>query len=227
VVAKWSRPWLVPTGTGLRSTVLLRSASQARELYLRAEEAGSRLLLQAFLPPGPERDWFFHGYVDRTGRVHGGGADVKLRSWPRDTGLTAVGRWAPNPTARAVADRLTAELGYRGILDLAFHRCGSTGRYRLLDFNPRPGAQFRLFADAAGLDVVRAQHPYAPLRALRPASPGREHAWHAPDDRGPGRALWPLWTRHVAHRLRDRVGGRACCTRRPPPVTSPRPNCRT
>ncbi|MBO4259474.1 ATP-grasp domain-containing protein [Streptomyces griseorubiginosus] len=230
VVAKWSRPWLVPTGTGLRSTVLLRSASQARELYLRAEEAGSRLLLQAFLPPGPERDWFFHGYVDRTGRVRGGGAGVKLRSWPRDAGLTAVGRWAPNPTVRAVAERLTSELGYRGILDLDFRRCGSTGRYHLLDFNPRPGAQFRLFADAAGLDVVRAQHldlthrplpdavpltgrefvvePYAPLAALRPASAGREHAWHAPDDRGPGRALWPLWTRHVARRLRDRVADR-------------------
>ncbi|NEB10808.1 ATP-grasp domain-containing protein, partial [Streptomyces coelicoflavus] len=111
--------------------------------------------------------------------------------------------------------------------DLDFRRCGTTGRYHLLDFNPRPGAQFRLFADTAGLDVVRALHldlthrplpegaprpgrvfvveNYAPLSALRPARAGRggrELAWYARDDRAPGRALWTLWGRHAGARLR-------------------------
>ncbi|MZD53857.1 ATP-grasp domain-containing protein, partial [Streptomyces sp. SID5606] len=225
VVAKWSRPWLVPPGGGLRSTVLVRSAREAGELYRRAEEAGSRLLLQAFLPPGPDRDWFFHGYADRTGAVRAGGPGRKTRARPRGAGLTAVGRWSPNPQVQALAERVTGELGYRGVFDLDFRRCGATGGYHLLDFNPRPGAQFRLFTDSAGLDVVRALHldlthralpdgvarpgrtfvveNYAPLSALRPAPDGRELAWHAPDDRAPGRALWSLWGRHVAGRLLD------------------------
>ncbi|MET7680000.1 ATP-grasp domain-containing protein [Streptomyces sp. NPDC005423] len=229
VVAKWSRPWLLPAGTGLRSTVVVRSAQEARELYLRTDEAGSRLLLQTFLPPGPDRDWFFHGYVDRAGAVRGGGAGRKQLSWPRGAGLTAVGRWTPNPRVRTLAERLTGELGYRGILDLDFRRCGTTGDYHLLDFNPRPGAQFRLFADGAGLDVVRALHldltrrplpdelplpgrefvveNYAPLSALRPAPAGRELAWHAADDPGPGRSMWALWGLHVLRRLRQRLGG--------------------
>ncbi|MFF0645732.1 ATP-grasp domain-containing protein [Streptomyces tendae] len=230
VVAKWSRPWLVPPGGGLRSTVLVRSAREAGELYRRAEEAGSRLLLQAFLPPGADRDWFFHGYADRSGAVRAGGPGRKTRARPRGAGLTAVGRWTPNPRVQALAERVTAELGYRGVFDLDFRRCGTTGRYHLLDFNPRPGAQFRLFADTAGLDVVRALHldlthrplpegaprpgrvfvveNYAPLSALRPARAergGRELAWHARDDRAPGRALWALWGRHVGARLRDRA----------------------
>ncbi|MFE9703783.1 ATP-grasp domain-containing protein [Streptomyces sp. NPDC005930] len=236
VVAKWSRPWLVPPGGGLRSTVLVRSARQAGELYRRAEEAGSRLLLQAFLAPGADLDWFFHGYADRTGAVRAGGPGRKTRARPRGAGLTAVGRWTPNPRVRALAERVTAELGYRGVFDLDFRRCGTTGRYHLLDFNPRPGAQFRLFTDSAGLDVVRALHldlthralpegaprpgrvfvveNYAPLSALGPAPKehgGRELAWHARDDEGPGRALWALWGRHVRARLRDRVhrGGAA------------------
>ncbi|MEU5308429.1 ATP-grasp domain-containing protein [Streptomyces sp. NPDC021562] len=227
VVAKWSRPWLVPAGSGLRSTVVVRSAREARELFLRAEEAGSRLLLQEFLPPGPDRDWFFHGYADRTGAVRAGGPGRKQRSWPRDAGLTAVGRWTPNPQVQTLAERLIGELGFRGIFDLDFRRCGSTGRYHLLDFNPRPGAQFRLFADSAGLDVVRALHldlthrplaagaplagrafvveNYAPLSALRPAPGGRELAWSASDDRGPALAMWALWGRHVTERLLGRV----------------------
>lgn len=45
VVAKWSRPWLLPAGGGLRSTSVLRSLAEVRELYARTPEAGSRLLL--------------------------------------------------------------------------------------------------------------------------------------------------------------------------------------
>lgn len=227
VVAKWSRPWLLPAGSGLRSTVLVRSTQQARELHRRTEEAGSRLLLQAYLPPGPNRDWFFHGYADHSGAVRAGGPGRKQLSWPRGAGLTAVGHWTPNPQVRAPAERLIGALGYRGVLDLDFRRCGETGRYHLLDFNPRPGAQFRLFADSAELDVVRALHldltgrpfpdgspragrafvveNYAPFAALRPAPNGRELAWYARDDRGPGRAMWALWGRHVAGRLRERL----------------------
>ncbi|MBK3580497.1 ATP-grasp domain-containing protein [Streptomyces sp. MBT65] len=235
VIAKWSRPWLVPCGTGLRSTVVVHSGQEARELFLRAEEAGSRLLLQAFLPSGPDRDWFFHGYADRSGAVRGGGSGRKQRSWPRGAGLTAVGRWTPNPQVQALAERLTSVLGYRGIFDLDFRRCGTTGDYHLLDFNPRPGAQFRLFADSAGLDVVRALHldlthrplpdgtprpgrsfvveNYAPLSALRPMLGGRELAWHAPDDPGPGRAMWGLWGLHVLRKMRGRLGGAAAPVR--------------
>ncbi|MDH6700967.1 ATP-grasp domain-containing protein [Streptomyces griseoviridis] len=241
LIAKWSRPWLLPAGTGLRSTALVGSAREARELFHRSGEAGSRLLLQAFLPPGPESDWFFHGYADRTGALRGGGTGVKLLAWPRGAGLTAVGRWTPNPRVTALADRLVTELGYRGILDLDFRR-GPSGRYHLLDFNPRPGAQFRLFADSAGLDVVRALHldlthrplpagrplpgrefvveNYAPLTALRPAHGDRELAWHSPDDPGPGRALRRLWTRHAARRLWTRLGP---ATPAAPPAPAPAP----
>ncbi len=231
VVAKWSRPWLLPADAGLRSTTVVRSAEEAAGLYRRSEQAGSRLLLQAFLAPGLDRDWFFHGYADRAGFVRGGGAGRKLGAWPRGAGLTTVGRWTPNPEVRALAERLTGALGYRGVFDLDFRREGLTGAYHLLDFNPRPGAQFRLFTDTAGIDVVRALHldltgrripdgapvpgrtfvveNYAPLTALRrpplpapPSGPGaRELAWYARDDRAPGLALWSLWPRHALGRL--------------------------
>ena len=46
----------------------------------------------------------------------------------------------------------------RGILDLDLRWDGRDGQYKLLDFNPRLGAQFRLFHDTAGVDVVLAQY---------------------------------------------------------------------
>ncbi|RSS32879.1 ATP-grasp domain-containing protein, partial [Streptomyces sp. WAC07061] len=155
VVAKWSRPWLLPAGAGLRSTTLVNSAAEARRLYERSAEAGSRLLLQRFLPAGPDTDWFFHGAFARDGRPLLAGSGRKELSWPVRTGLTAVGRWLPDPAVEESALRLAERLGYQGILDLDFRR-DECGTFRLVDFNPRPGAQFRLFADDSGLDVVQA-----------------------------------------------------------------------
>ncbi|WP_306439680.1 ATP-grasp domain-containing protein, partial [Streptomyces sp. BR123] len=156
-VAKWSRPWLLPTGSGLRSTTLVHTAAEARRLYERSAEAGSRLLLQRFLPAGADTDWFFHGAFGPGGRPLLAGSGRKELSWPVRTGLTAVGRWLPDPAVEEVGLRIAERLGYQGILDLDFRR-DESGCFRLVDFNPRPGAQFRLFTDAAGLDVVQAMY---------------------------------------------------------------------
>ncbi|MYW63776.1 ATP-grasp domain-containing protein [Streptomyces sp. SID8379] len=174
-VAKWSRPWHLAQGSGLRSTCLVGSPEEARSLYAKGLRADSELLLQKYLPAGRGRDWFFHGYVDRSGRLHGGGAGSKRQAWPRGAGLTAVGRWSPVPELQSMVEQLVASLGYRGIFDIDFRVDAETGRYCLLDFNPRPGAQFRLFADGNGLDVVRAQYLDLTHQPLPPghALPGR------------------------------------------------------
>ncbi|MFE3766960.1 ATP-grasp domain-containing protein, partial [Streptomyces sp. NPDC059104] len=157
VVAKWSRPWLLPAAAGLRSTTLVHGVAEVRRLYERSAEAGSRLLLQRFLPAGPDTDWFFHGTFARGGRPLLAGSGRKELSWPVRTGLTAVGRWLPDPAVEESGLRLAERLGYQGILDLDF-RCDERGTFRLVDFNPRPGAQFRLFTDDRGLDVVQAMY---------------------------------------------------------------------
>ncbi|RAJ57337.1 hypothetical protein K378_05495 [Streptomyces sp. Amel2xB2] len=173
VVAKWSRPWLLPKG--MRSTTLVRTPAAARELYERGTHAGSRLLLQRRLPPGRATDWFFHGYADGESGFLMGGAGRKELSWPPRTGLTALGTWLPNRDVEEAAARLAARIGYRGVLDLDFRFDPGTGTYHLLDFNPRPGAQFRLFTDDGGLDVVRAQHLHLTGRAVpeQRGGPGR------------------------------------------------------
>jgi hypothetical protein len=66
---------------------------------------------------------------------------------------------------------------------------------------------------------------YAPLAALRTAPSTRELAWYARDDRGPGRAMWGLWARHVSGRLRERLGPAAATPAAPliPRAASPSP----
>ncbi|NJQ08666.1 ATP-grasp domain-containing protein, partial [Streptomyces lonarensis] len=158
LIAKWSRPWQLPAGSGLRSTTPIHSEAEALNLYERTAEAGCPLLLQRLLPGRPGADWFFHGCFGADGRLLAGGTGRKELSWPVGAGLTAAGSWLPHAQLTRDAMRLAQRLGYRGILDLDFRWDPDTGAYHLLDANPRPGAQFRLFTDRSGTDVVRALH---------------------------------------------------------------------
>lgn len=180
LVAKWSRPWLLPPSAGLPGTTLVHTPDEARRLYELTERAGSALLLQRLLPGGRGTDWFFHGCFTGDGACLIGGPGRAGRGLPW-AGPAAAGRRLPNPRVERAALRLAGHLGYRGLLDLDFRR-DAHGRYHLLGVSARPGARFRLFTDpSSGLDAVRALHldltgrtvprgPGAPGRRFRPGT---------------------------------------------------------
>ncbi len=53
---------------------------------------------------------------------------------------------------------MAAAIGFRGIVNLDLRFDPRDGQYKLLDFNPRLGAQFRLFTTGTGVDVARAAY---------------------------------------------------------------------
>ena len=159
VVVKGAEPWLLPMGAGVRSTSIVHSPDRLLDLYQRLEEHQlTGLLFQEYIPPEAGEDWFFHGYCDAMSRCLVGFTGRKLRSYPAHAGPTSLGRWVPNEELRHQAEELFQVISYQGIMDLDFRLDRRDGRYKLLDFNPRVGAQFRLFEDDQGIDVVRAMH---------------------------------------------------------------------
>ena len=157
VVAKLTDPWHAH-GSGLRSTQVIADQRQLDRVYDACGRAGAGLMLQEFIPGGHGHDWFFHGYCDADSTCRPAFTGVKVRSYPSGAGLTSFGRSAPNAALRAEITGLLTRLGYRGVLDLDIRLDGRDGRYHLLDFNPRLGAQFRLFRDTAGTDVALAAY---------------------------------------------------------------------
>jgi D-aspartate ligase len=183
VVAKVNLPWTADRTAGLQSTTVVRSRAEMLALVERARRAtgdgpDTGLLLQEYLAPASadtRQDWFFHGYFDGDSRCLFGHTGTKVRSFPVHAGLTSYGRWEPNERLRAEAVALLSGLGYRGPVDLDYRWDPRDDSYRLLDLNPRLGAQFRLFQDTAGIDVVRALHLDLTGRGVTPgeAVPGR------------------------------------------------------
>jgi predicted ATP-grasp superfamily ATP-dependent carboligase len=161
VIGKLATPWRAAgwhDGPPLRSTTIIHDRAELAEVWLRCTEAGLGLMLQEYLPGGPGQDWFFHGYCDTAGRCQPAFTGVKDRSYPAYAGLTSLGRAVPNTELREQATGLLGALGFRGIVDLDLRFDPRDGQYKLLDFNPRLGAQFRLFEDTAGVDVARAAY---------------------------------------------------------------------
>jgi D-aspartate ligase len=157
VVVKTTDHWSV-RGDVIKSTTLVDSSEAIRDVFSRAKSSGTTLMFQEYIPREHGEDWIFHGYCDAASDCIAGFTGVKLRSYPAHAGPTTYGVTAENPTLREQATQLFKTIGYRGIMDLDYRLDRRDGEYKLLDFNPRIGAQFRLFQDAAGTDVARALH---------------------------------------------------------------------
>ncbi|KAA5838331.1 carboxylate--amine ligase [Saccharopolyspora hirsuta] len=158
LVAKLAAPWQ-PTGGRVRSTTIVADEGGLAALYRDCGRAAvGGLMLQEFIPGGPGYDWFFHGYCDADSVCRPAFTGVKERSYPAHAGLTSLGRCAENESLLRSATTLLEKLSYTGIVDLDFRWDDRDQQYKLLDFNPRLGAQFRLFRDSAGLDVALASY---------------------------------------------------------------------
>ncbi len=154
IVVKAAESWLLPPGS--RTTAIARSPEDIFALGEGEEgQPWSNLIFQEYLDPTRGEDWFYHGYRNAPSGCCIGFTGRKLRSYPVFAGPTTLGKALANETLRRQAESLLQAVSYAGISDLDFRLDTRDGQYKLLDFNPRIGAQFRLFEDA-GIDVARA-----------------------------------------------------------------------
>ncbi|MFD5514505.1 ATP-grasp domain-containing protein [Streptomyces sp. NPDC127066] len=116
------------------------------------------VLVQEYIPRQQAEDWITHMYCGAGGVPRALFTGLKLRSWPPYAGMTARAVGLRNPELARLAERLCRRTGYSGLADLDWRYDRRDGQYKLVDFNPRAGAQFRLFENVHGVDVVRAMH---------------------------------------------------------------------
>lgn len=155
VVAKNAEPWVRRRAPAVAGTTVLRSGAELMALAAAAGDSAT-LILQDYVPHDQAEDWIVHLYCDAGSNCLVLFTGVKLRSWPPNTGATACGIAVPNPALADLAGRFCKAVGFHGVADLDVRYDRRDGQYKLVDFNPRMGNQFRLFQTAAGIDVLRA-----------------------------------------------------------------------
>lgn len=157
LVVKNVDPWIRLWAPAVSGTTIVTSQ---RELLTRfaASDDMSGLLLQEYIPHNGTDDWFVHSYCDEGSATVVDFVGWKAYAWPPGRGVTADARSRPNPALVELTRRLCKEVGYQGVSDLDWRYDRRDGRFKLVDFNPRVGAQFRFGQTRSGVDVVRALH---------------------------------------------------------------------
>jgi len=170
VVVKPSDPWSRLARPVLTGSTVVRTGEEVRRLRAALDRSpeGSDVVVQEYVPDDDAEDWFAHGYCTASSSVARIYTGRKLWSWPARAGATAYARTESNEEIERSVRDLCRRIGYCGIFDTDWRYDRRTGTYLLLDFNPRVGAQFRMFEDDGGVDVVRAMHLDLSGRALRP-----------------------------------------------------------
>lgn len=171
VIVKAAESQRLPVGA--RCPAIARSPEELLAIYRQAENPNDpNLIFQEYIAPEYAEDWIVHGYrnpktgclITFTGR--------KLRSYPPFKGITTLGIPVRNEKLASYSAKLFEAIDCAGIVDLDYRLDTRNGQYNLLDFNPRAGANFRMFENGAGVDVVRALHLDLTGRAV-PKSPVR------------------------------------------------------
>lgn len=155
MVIKVTPPWLAGK---VPSTSIINNKRELTDIYERCAEDGITPMMQQYVRNSGGGDWFFHGYCDADSTCYPAFTGVKERSFPVGSGVTTYGRSARNEKLRDIVTGFLARIGYCGVMDLDIRFNEIDGQYHLLDFNPRFGAQSRIFRDTAGIDVALAAY---------------------------------------------------------------------
>lgn len=157
VVVKNVDPFVRRTHQAVDATTIVHCPQDLLELA-RRWDAPSDAMLQEFIPHEDSEDWAYQTYCDAQSTPLVTFTCVKLRSWPPHAGVTTFARALPNPALEQIASNFCRAIGYQGVASLDWRLDRRDGEYKLLDFNPRMGAQFSLFESECGVDIVRALH---------------------------------------------------------------------
>jgi predicted ATP-grasp superfamily ATP-dependent carboligase len=139
------------------------------------------LMLQEVIPGPCDRIWMLSAYFGADGQLLFAMTARKLREYPASGGVTCLGVCEHNPEVLALCQRFMGAVGYRGILDLDFKWDERTRTYKALDANPRVGANFRLFVDPRGNDVVRACYRELTGQGVPAPQPNEGRKWMVED----------------------------------------------
>ncbi len=150
-----------------KNTLVVPDRTALRQLLSTLAEPFD-LTLQQYLPDEHGEDWFTVGYCDAAATANPVFTDA--RPARAGQGRCSLGCFtALNTELAEMAATFCKDIGYRGIFDMDWRRDVRTGAYTLLISIPDPGAQFRMFENDAGVDVVRAMHLDLSVRAADPA----------------------------------------------------------
>ena len=121
---------------GAGKVIRVDDAQRLREVLARIDGAGISAIAQELVPGPEDRIESYHVYVDERGEVAGEFTGRKIRTAPREFGMSTALVTTDAADVAALGREVVERLGFRGVAKLDFKR-DTDGSLHLLEVNPR------------------------------------------------------------------------------------------
>ncbi len=127
----------VVASIGLRKAYLLKSEEQFMKLISRFELEPGRDMLQEYIPGRDSDHYDYHVYLDRQDNIRGEVLGHKIRTCPIHFGQGCYTEYCDNREIADVCLSALNKIGYTGVANINVKRHEATGKYYILEINPR------------------------------------------------------------------------------------------
>ncbi len=163
--------------TGVKM-MIVHSKEELVEAYKKLEDPDQpNLMIQEYIPGGDDQIYIFNGYFNEQSDCLAGFTGHKIRQFPVHVGCASLGICKWNEEVAGITTAFMKTIGYKGILDIGYRLDSRSGKYKVLDINPRVGQAFRLFLAEDGMDVVRALYKDLTGQRIQERSPREGRKW--------------------------------------------------
>lgn len=130
------------------------------------QRLAEQLAFQEYVPGDDDAIWSFHGFAAPGGEVLEWFVGRKIRTFPALTGDSSYLCLARDRSLVKIGRDIAARIGLTGIFKMDFKRCAASGRFYLLEINPRFNLWHYLGAKS-GVNLPQAAYEYL-LDGARP-----------------------------------------------------------
>jgi predicted ATP-grasp superfamily ATP-dependent carboligase len=165
-------PAVLGLGVGPVKALHARDEAELALMLERIESFTSDFVVQEHIPGGEEHVYSFHAYLDAGRRPLGHFVGRKIRTYPHRAGVSTYVELADQPELVRIGFEVLARLDYVGVVKLDFKRHPGSGRYYLLEVNPRYSLWNHLGA-ASGVNLPLLAYRDLAGLPVEPAPPAR------------------------------------------------------
>jgi D-aspartate ligase len=141
-------------GGGPRKAIIVHTPGELRAAWDAVAAYEPSFIVQEYIPGGEHEIYSFHAYIDAAGGVLAWFVGRKVRTFPRDAGVSTFLHLVDEPRVAMLGRDLVARAELRGPVKLDLKHDPTTDRFYLFDINARFNLWHHLGA-AAGINLPR------------------------------------------------------------------------
>ena len=167
--------------SGKRLAIVWKQSDLRGEYEALDEPGFGNLVIQEYIPGEVHDSWVLGAYFGAKGDCLFAMTGKKFRQFPIHGGVTTLAETVSCPEMIEGISKVAKAAGYHGIVGADFRFDRRDGLWKLHDINPRAGANYRLFVDKNGLDVIRALYLDMTGQRIPEAEPDWGRRWLVED----------------------------------------------